>query len=265
MLAITDLTVIYGTGPAAVHALGPISLMMRRGDILAVIGPSGCGKSTLLHALCGILGGHRGSLRLDGTEIDPRRHAIAFVPQDFGLLPWKTVRENCLLPLQVRKGMGGSTPARLYEITGRLGIEGLMDRYPGELSGGQKQRASIARAFSMDPDLLLMDEPFSSLDALTREQAQDLFLDMWNRYGTTAVFVTHSIEEAITVGGRILLLSPRPGKILKSYGNPLFNIENPRQQTEFHMLAGAIRDAANLAWSQTSAGDGGIQPFSASI
>lgn len=252
MLEVTNLSVTYNTGTAAVHALGPISLSLEPGGICAVIGPSGCGKSTLLHALCGILKDHGGSMLLDGREIDPRRHSIGFIPQDFGLLPWDTVQQNCLLALRIKKiPVDTAVRNRINSITGRLDIAGLMGRYPGELSGGQKQRVAIARAFIMNPDLLLMDEPFSALDALTREEAQDLFLDMWNQYKTTTLFVTHSIEEAVYMGRRILVMSHGPGTVLEMIENPCFGAENLRGREEFHALASHIREVVNRGWRVT--------------
>jgi len=249
MLEITDLSVTYTTAAPAVHALGPLSLSMEPGDIFAVIGPSGCGKSTLLHALCGILGSYEGLMLLGGKPISPRIHSIGFIPQDFGLLPWKTVRQNCLLPHTIKRQLEDDVVRRrMMEITGRLDIDGILGRYPGELSGGQKQRAAIARAFLMKPDLLLMDEPFSALDALTREEAQDLFLDMWSRYRTTTLFVTHSIEEAVAMGKRIIVLSHSPGTLLENIENPYFGLENLRDREEFHALTAHIREVVNHGW-----------------
>jgi ABC-type nitrate/sulfonate/bicarbonate transport system ATPase subunit len=249
MLEVTNLSVTYGNRAPAVHALGPIHISMETGDICAVIGPSGCGKSTLLHALCGILAHHGGSMLLGGSPIDPHRHSIGFIPQDFGLLQWETVRQNCLLALKIKqKPVDDTVQQRIDAISARLDIANLMDRYPGELSGGQKQRVAIARAFIMNPDLLLMDEPFSALDALTREEAQELFLDMWKQYRTTTIFVTHSIDEAVYMGKRILVMSRCPGTILESIDNPHFGLENLREREEFHTLVSHIRAIINKGW-----------------
>ena len=251
MLNITNLSVTYGSGPQAVHALGPLSLQLERGSVCAVIGPSGCGKSTLLHALSGVIRASAGSVLLGGELVNPRRHAIGFIPQDFGLLPWRTVRQNCLLPPLIRGGDArGEAGQRLADLAKWLGIADHMDRYPGELSGGQRQRAAIARAFLMEPDLLLMDEPFSALDALTREEAQDLFLRLWGRYRTTTVFVTHSIEEAAVMGQRIAIMSHGPGMVLETVENPCFGMENPRGGGEFHKFEDWVRDIVDMAWKE---------------
>lgn len=245
-LAVEGLSVCYG----AVHALGPLGFTLEPGRTCAVVGPSGCGKSTLLHALSGILRGQAGRLLLGGESIDPRRHVIGFMPQDFGMPPWYTVRRSCMLPLTVRR-IHADAPARarLDTLASRLGITELMDRYPNELSGGQLQRAAAARAFMLRPDLLLMDEPFSSLDALTRERAQALFLELWKSFGATTVLTTHSIEEAALLGSRILVLSPRPGTVIRIVENPSFGMEGAREKKEFRTVTSYIRNIIDKHWS----------------
>ncbi len=249
MLSITDLTITYGSGPAAVHALGPFSLCLEPGAICGIIGPSGCGKSTLLHALAGVIRPDSGAILLRGHPVDPAQHSIGFIPQDFGLLPWRTVRQNCLLPFSIKKKtITYEVEQRLGGLAQRLGIEGLMERYPQELSGGQRQRAAILRAFLMEPDLLLMDEPFSALDALTREEAQDLFLDLWNKQNVTTVFVTHSIEEAVMMGRQIVVMSHGPGVAARIVGNPHFGTDELRTSSGFHEMTDFIRGIVNEVW-----------------
>ncbi len=252
MLEIEGLSVSYRSGKQTVDALGPISMRIASGEIYALIGPSGCGKSTLLHVLGGIIQDYSGRVLLDGTRLDPKRHDIGFIPQNFGLLPWKNVDQNCLLALSIKgKTVDAALRERIDRIMAVLDISLLQNRYPNELSGGQKQRAAIARTFIMEPDLLLMDEPFSALDALTREDAQDLFLDIWNQFKTTTVFVTHSIEEAIYLGSKIVILSHCPGTIVETVDNPLFNTDNVRQKSEYLSLSTHLRSVVKRGWKRS--------------
>lgn len=249
MLDIDNLSVSYNSNRNIVHALGPITMNIESGDIIAIIGPSGCGKSTLLHVLSGIIKEHAGKTVLNGEDLNPKLHNIGFIPQNFGLLPWKNVQKNCMLSLKIKqKQINEDAKNRIQYIINKLNINDLMDRYPKELSGGQKQRAAIARAFIMNPDLLLMDEPFSALDALTREEAQELFIDVWNQYRPTTIFVTHSIEEAIYMGKKIVIMSHCPGTIVEIIDNPLFNTENLRQNEEYLRLSSRIRSIIKKGW-----------------
>lgn len=249
MLEIKNLTVSYNSEKKIVNALGPISMEIASGDIYAVIGPSGCGKSTLLHVLSGIIKDYKGLVLLNAEGINPKKHHIGFIPQNFGLLPWKNVQKNCLLSLKIKGTTVDSViNERIQYILNKLNIQSLMNRYPNELSGGQKQRVAIARAFIMNPDLLLMDEPFSALDALTREEAQELFIGIWNQYKTTTVFVTHSIEEAIYMGKKIVIMSHCPGTIVEIIDNPLFNTENLRQNEAYLKLSAYLRGIIKKGW-----------------
>lgn len=249
MLEIDKLSVSYNSKNQSVHALGPISLKVTKGDIYAIIGPSGCGKSTLLNILSGIIKHYEGEVLLKGEPLNPKKHNIGFIPQNFGLLPWKTVEKNCLLSLKIKhKSIEASLQERIDYIMNKLNINSLKHRYPRELSGGQQQRVAIARAFILNPDLLLMDEPFSALDALTREEAQELFIDIWNQYKTTTVFVTHSIEEAIYMGKKIVIMSHCPGTIVQVIDNPLFNTENLREKEEYLKLSSYLRSIIKGGW-----------------
>lgn len=249
MLEIVNLSVSYGTEKNMVNALGPINMEIEDGDIYAVIGPSGCGKSTLLHVLSGIIKPYQGEVLLNSQVLNPKKHNIGFIPQNFGLLPWKNVQKNCLLSLKIKgKAVDSAISQRIDHIQNKLGINSLKDRYPNEISGGQKQRVAIARAFIMNPDLLLMDEPFSALDALSREEAQELFIDIWNQYNTTTLFVTHSIEEAIYIGKKIVIMSHCPGTIVEIIDNPLFNTPDLRQNEEYLKLSSHIRGIIKKGW-----------------
>lgn len=249
MLEIKDLSVSFTTSKSSINALGPISLNIASGETYAFIGPSGCGKSTLLNVLSGGIKHYTGEISLSGEIINPIKHSIGFIPQNFGLLPWKTVRQNCLLALKI-KGIpiDETIQERINYILEKLNIISLLERFPKELSGGQKQRVAIARAFIMNPTLLLMDEPFSALDAITREEAQELFMDIWNSFRTTTLLVTHSIEEALYIGKKIVIMSPCPGTIVEIIDNPLFNTENLRQKQEFLELTTYLRGIIKKGW-----------------
>lgn len=250
MLKIDKLSVNYTSNKKITHALGPITIKVNSGDIYALIGPSGCGKSTLLHVLSGIIKDYYGKVILKDKQLNPKNHHIGFIPQNFGLLPWKNVEHNCLFSLKIKKQkIDHTVNDRIDYIMHKLNIYTLKNRYPRELSGGQKQRVAIARAFIMNPDLLLMDEPFSALDALTREEAQELFIQIWNSYKTTTIFVTHSIEEAIYMGKKIIIMSHCPGRIVEIINNPLFNTQNLREKNEFLKLAAHLRNIVKKGWT----------------
>ncbi len=195
---------------------------IRRGEAWAVIGPSGCGKTTLLYLLAGLLKPQRGEILIAGNPLRRPRPETALILQDYGLLPWDTVRGNVALGLRIRAFYGpdglhaprtplpGKPEALVDFWLQRLGLQDVADRYPSQISGGQKQRTAIARALVLRPDLLLMDEPFSSLDAPTREDLEDLTLDLQAEAGLTTVVVTHSIEEAVFLGRKILFLGRPP-------------------------------------------------------
>jgi ABC-type nitrate/sulfonate/bicarbonate transport system ATPase subunit len=199
------------------------------GESWAVLGASGCGKTTLLYLLAGLLQPSGGTLRIGGAPLTRPRPQTGLVLQDYGLLPWATVRQNVQLGLQLRSFYGpdgkhspaAPAPAQPVEAwLERLGIAGVAGQYPQRLSGGQRQRTAIARTLVLQPDLLLMDEPFSSLDALTRESLQDLALELWREQGFTFVIVTHAIEEAACLGQNLLLLGKAPNRRAWVVPNP---------------------------------------------
>lgn len=223
MIRVSGLTAFYDTANGGrITALSDVSLDVPRGGTCAVIGPSGCGKSTLLRILAGVERRFEGEVSFAGAPIDPKRHTIGLIPQNYGLLPWKTVRENIRLSWRV-KHSDVPTPPKESEMLARLGLEEpLLSRFPRELSGGQQQRASLARAFLLQPDVLLMDEPFSALDAITREEMQEVFFDLWRTQKVTTVLVTHYVEEALYLGQTIVVLSSAPGRVAFMMDNPLF-------------------------------------------
>ncbi|NNF99683.1 MAG: ABC transporter ATP-binding protein [Desulfobacteraceae bacterium] len=196
--------------PAEGPVLDDISFSLFPGETLSVIGPSGCGKTTLLYILAGLKKSTSGRVAICGSDGNTNGGTNSFILQNFGLFPWKTVYENVSLGLKLRKTEKSKTRQITNALLSELDIGELSDRYPVQLSGGQKQRVAIARALATEPDVLLMDEPFSSLDALTRERLQDIMLDMWHTRRLTYIIVTHSVEEAVFLGKYILVLTDRP-------------------------------------------------------
>jgi ABC-type nitrate/sulfonate/bicarbonate transport system ATPase subunit len=194
-------------------ALDGFSLAVEPGEVVALIGPNGCGKSTFLRVAAGLLAPERGHVRLDDREIrepDPR---IGLVFQEPRLLPWRSVADNVTYPLELAAWPRERRGERLAELLDLVGLEAAAALRPVQLSGGMRQRAALARALALSPDVLLLDEPFSALDALTRERFNLELLRLWERTGTTIVLVTHSIPEAILVADRVVVMTPRPGRV----------------------------------------------------
>lgn len=241
MIDISNLSVFYTGKHCTIQALRDINIRIDKGDICTFIGPSGCGKSTLLHTLSGIIRRYDGTVNIDGLPADPKKQRIGLVLQNYGLLPWKNVLKNCLLGIKIKDKKSYIDEYGSF-ILNELGIEDLLDRYPAELSGGQQQRVALARAFIMQPDLLLMDEPFSALDAITREEMQELFLNIWQRHQVTTIFITHSVDEALYLGKKIVVFSKGPGTIADIIYNPCFRQENIRNHERYAEMAQTLRN-----------------------
>jgi NitT/TauT family transport system ATP-binding protein len=223
--------------------LEDISLDVGAGQSLAIVGPSGAGKTTLLYSLCGLTRPDAGSIRLDDG---PARHGpgeVGIILQDYGLLPWKNVLDNVALGLKIAGVPKKERKRRAREQLAEVGLAGRETDYPARLSGGEQQRVAIARAFAGRPKVLLLDEPFSSLDAITREKLQATLLSLWQRRGTPYVLVTHSVEEAVFLGARVLLLSGRPARVRKVFDNPGFGRSDHRDSQEAFCLIRNIRQA----------------------
>ncbi len=243
MIAVKNLSVTYSTNSGEVLALDKVSIDIDKGGIYTFIGPSGCGKSTLLYVLSGITTDFEGSVLIDGRPIDPKTQRIGLILQNYGLLPWKNVHQNVMLGLKIKHQ---TVPEDYcHDLLKQLGIDDLLLRYPKELSGGQQQRVAIARAFMLKPDLLLMDEPFSALDAITREEMQELFLEIWNQNNVTTVFITHSVDEALYLGRKIAVFSPSPGRIIEIIDNPCFQQDNLRFCDSYHDTSMHLRSLLN--------------------
>lgn len=212
--------VTYSGLGGIVRALDQFGLDVPEGEPISIVGPSGCGKSTLLLAVAGLVGLDAGSVAVGGEPVRGPRLKTALILQDFGLLPWKTVLKNAALGLEIRGIPAGERSRRASRALERVGLADFASAYPGELSGGMRQRLAIARALALDADLLLMDEPLSALDALTREDLQGLLLDIWRQRRPTVLLVTHSIEEAVFLGRQVVVMSPRPGRVSAVVENP---------------------------------------------
>ncbi len=196
-----------------VEALAESSLSVERGEFVCLLGPSGCGKSTLLHILGGLLKPTGGAVHFDGRPLNSPTQRIAYVFQKANLMPWRSALANVMLPLQVRGVARAEAEWRAREALALVGLAGFEENYPRQLSGGMEQRVAIARALVQGAEVLLLDEPFGSLDALTREQLNEELLAIWRAQEMTVVMVTHSISEAIFLADRILVLTSRPGRL----------------------------------------------------
>lgn len=226
-----------------------VSLTISRGETWAILGPSGCGKTTLLYLLAGLRQPTAGQICIEGEILTRPRPRSGLILQDYGLLPWSTVYDNVQLGLRVRDFYGEDgkhTPINFQPENSasywlkRLGIEEVANKFPSQISGGQRQRTAIARTLALEPDLLLMDEPFSSLDAITREDLQNLTLSLCSEQNLTLVIVTHSIEEAVGLGKKILLLGDAPNRTARIFENPGAGQEEYRSSSTYHELCDVL-------------------------
>ena len=241
-----------------VHALDEIDLAIAGGEFVSIVGPSGCGKSTLLMLISGLIPATTGTIEVGGIRVKGAIGNVAIVFQRDVLLDWRTVLANVLLPVEIKKLDPVSHRRKAQELLRSVGLEEFEDKYPGELSGGMRQRVAICRALVQDPGLLLMDEPFGALDALTREQMRIDLEELWMQTGKTVLFITHSIDEAVLLADRVIVMSPRPGRIEQVYeialprprglaarSHPLF-IEAAQKITDLFLSKGILRgDKAN--------------------
>jgi NitT/TauT family transport system ATP-binding protein len=249
VVAMADVSKSYETASGGtVHALSNINLEVRSGEFVSVLGASGCGKTTLLRIIAGLEGEYEGELTLRGHKGGGANRDIGIVFQDANLLPWRTILQNVLLPAQVLRLDKRSSIDRAHDLIELVGLKGFEDKYPFELSGGMRQRISIARALVHDPTVLLMDEPFGALDALTREVMNSEVLKIWDTTKKTVFMITHSISEAVFMSDRVIVMSPRPGRVVAevdiALGRPR-NIEM-LSQGNFAAYTGELRRLLDL-------------------
>ncbi|GEP10103.1 ABC transporter ATP-binding protein [Methylobacterium gnaphalii] len=226
-ITITDAAIRLGQRGAAFDVIEDVSLTIPGRQFVCLLGPSGCGKSTLLGALAGHLALSRGRVAVDGKPVDGPHPERGIVFQQHTLFPWKSVVDNVAFGLKMKGIATAERLAQARDYLALVGLDAFADRYPAELSGGMQQRVEIARVLINQPRVLLMDEPFGALDAQTRQTMQELLLDVWARLPTTVLFVTHDIDEALFLADRVLVMSPRPGRILDDFPVPF---DRPRHR-----------------------------------
>jgi len=234
-ISLQHINMIYtdGTGTNT-QALKDIHLNIEEGEFISVLGASGCGKSTLLEIISGLLKQTSGQIFLDGKEVTGASKNIGVVFQDSSLFPWRTVRRNIEFGLEINRRSKADKKILVDKYIKMMNLTGFEDRYPQQLSGGMRQRVGLARTMVNDPEVLLMDEPLGALDYLTRQTLQDEIVDLWRRENKTIIFITHDVAEAVYLGTRVVLLSPRPGRISNIYE---IQEDRPRRRTDLVQLA----------------------------
>lgn len=225
-MAVEHATKYYTTGSGAVHALADLSLEVAEGEFVCIVGPSGCGKSTLLWAMSGLHDLSQGRVVLNDKPVTGPRPEIGMIFQDANLLPWRNLWQNILFPFEIKKLNPQPYEERIRGLLDEVGLTGFEKKMPRELSGGMQQRASIVRCLSYDPSVILMDEPFGALDAFTRDEMNLLIQKIWMETGKTIIFVTHNVIEAIFLADRVVVLTPRPGRLAH-----VFPIDFPRPRS----------------------------------
>ena len=244
---VRNASVIYQTADTPVQALDRIDLNIQEGEFVALIGPSGCGKTTLMRVIADLEKISSGEVLVNGVTPHEARlaRAYGYVFQAPALFPWRTVLANVTLPLQIQGRTKADSKVIAMEHLARVGLTGFEGKYPWQLSGGMQQRVSIARALSFEPKILMMDEPFGALDEITRDRLNEQLQQLWQRERRTVVFVTHSISEAVYLATRIVVMSPRPGRIVKVIDSPLPDERylGLRDTPEFMQVAHAVREA----------------------
>jgi NitT/TauT family transport system ATP-binding protein len=245
VLAVSHLAKSYGSGDKVTHAIGDVSFTVEDGEFLTVVGPSGCGKTTLLKCVAGLLRPTSGEIVLRGKRVTAPPEEMALVFQEYGrsLMPWSSVRNNVVLPLRHKKLSKDERSRLVEESLEAVGLTRFIDHYPWQLSGGMQQRVAIARALAYQPAILLMDEPFASVDAQTRGDLEDLVLQVRDRYGITILFVTHDIDESVYLADRVVVLTHAPTEVKEIVS---VGLSRPRDQIatkelpEFTQLRGHV-------------------------
>lgn len=240
-LTVTGATKVYRTSSGDVHALEDVDLTVQKGEFISVVGPSGCGKTTLLWSIAGLHELSSGAMSLGDEEIKGPHQSIGMMFQAANLLPWRNVQQNIEFPFEIRR----TTPDRskIEALLERVGLAGFGNKMPNELSGGMQQRASIVRALSSEPDVLLMDEPFGALDAFTRDEMNLLMEEIWEETKKTIILITHSIQEAVFLSNKVYVMSARPGRMHKVFDVPFARPRNLKlmESREFFDLVNEIK------------------------
>jgi NitT/TauT family transport system ATP-binding protein len=238
----------YHTRSGRVLAIENMSIVVRESEFIAILGPSGCGKSTVLKMIAGLLPPSRGKVLVDGRAVTEPLERLGMAFQSPVLLRWRTVLNNILFPAEALGQRDAAMRERALRLIQLVGLQGFEQKYPHELSGGMAQRVSLARALLLDPGLLLMDEPFGALDALTRDQMGFELLHIWQERPKTVLFVTHSISESVLLADRVLLMTPRPGKVAMEVPIDLPRPRSPHMRTlaRFGTLVGSLQEAIGI-------------------
>ncbi len=246
VIDINDLSLTFKTNDGDVHALSNIDLEVKAGEFVSLIGPSGCGKTTLLRTIADLEQPTEGAISVNGMSPHEARmkRAYGYVFQAAALYPWRTIARNVSLPLEIMGLDAATRQKRVAENLQLVNLEGFEKKFPWQLSGGMQQRASIARALAVEPDLLLMDEPFVALDEIVRDHLNEQLLKLWAKTNKTIIFVTHSIPEAVYLSSKIVVMSPRPGRIHEIIDStlPKDRSLDIRETTEFHEIAHRVRE-----------------------
>jgi len=246
MISVKDVDLIFETNDGPVQALRSVSLEVEKGDFVSFIGPSGCGKTTLLRAIAALEIPTKGNLTVNGKSPDSARidREYGYVFQAAGLYPWRTVEGNIKLPLEIMGYSKTEIKERIQKVIELVELKGFEKKFPWQLSGGMQQRASIARALAFDANILLMDEPFGALDEIVRDRLNSELLDLWRQTKKTICFVTHSIPEAVFLSTKIVVMSPRPGRITDTIQStlPLKRDLNIRDSQDFIKIAQRVRE-----------------------
>jgi len=253
VIEVEDLSLTFETADGPVYALSEVNLSVKAGDFVSFIGPSGCGKTTLLRVIADLERQTAGRIAVNGVSPEEARlgRAYGYVFQAPALYPWRTVERNVMLPLEIMGMSAGERKERAGRYLELVNLKGFEKKFPWQLSGGMQQRVSIARALSFEPDLLLMDEPFGALDEITRDHLNEQLLRLWERTGKTVVFVTHSIPEAVFLSSKIVVMSPRPGRIIDviDCNLPSDRTLDIRESKDFAEIAHRVREGLRAGHS----------------
>ncbi|AND84869.1 ATP-binding cassette domain-containing protein [Clostridium tyrobutyricum] len=232
IISLKNVDLTYKSNNTKVDAINDINIDIKEGEFICILGPSGCGKSTLMKIMAGFMNPSRGKALVDGNKINGADHDRGVVFQQPALYPWLSVEDNVKFGLRMRRIPKKEAEQRINFFLDRIGLDEFRKLKPYELSGGMKQRVAIARVLVNDPKVLLMDEPFGALDALTREQMQNLLRHIWNENKKTVLFITHDIDEALYLGTKVIVMSKRPGRIIKEFNIKFTNYENTKNLSD---------------------------------